>query len=221
MLKKGISVPISINFEHIQSQCELVRKYIIEDQSYISSTEYRECIELTRTIYGKLKPISDTFLDIVKGLDSGITIYRKDVGKALNFSKRFLKKSSVADFPQSQREKLEVIIEEGFLVGIVFHFLTWAMPTRSNLERVSTETLMQRWQWEALVADNIMKKYSEELHSIPDVFFKYFYETQIHPSLKEISRLGFWVSAKCRSFFKNLFFAGARLGMYWDACTAE
>ncbi len=214
-------MPILTNLERIQLYIETWRKSLNLDPSYLSSAEYQDTISLAKSIYKRVEPLCETFLNVVKGLDDGSTLGIADYDKAMNFPRRFLKLPSITSLPQSQRVMLEATLEEAFLLGLLFHLISWTFPTRKQLDRVNTDTLLQLWALEALVADTKMKQYNKELSKIPELCFESFYETQIQPKLREMLKMGFWTRSKCRSFFNNLFFAGARLGMHWDLCTKE
>jgi len=214
-------VPILTNLERIQLHIETWHKSLNLDPNYLSSAEYQDAIGLAKSVYERVEPLCEAFLNVVKGLDDGSTLSIVDYYKVMNFPRRFLKLPSITSLPQSQRVMLEPTLEEAFLLGFLFHFTTYKFPSRNQLDRVNTDKLLQSWALETLVADNKMKQYNKELSKIPEACFESFYETQIQPKLKEVLKLGFWTRSKCYSFLHNLFFAGVLLGMRWDLCTKE
>lgn len=214
-------MPIVTNLEQIQLYMEVFRKSLNLDLNYFSSSEYQDTISLAKSIYERVEPLCDTFLNVVKGLDDGSTINIKDYNKAMNFPGRFLKIQSISGLPKTKRVVLEEILEESFLLGLLFHLFYWKFPTRNELDRVNVDVLSKSWSLAALVADAKMKEYSKDLNKLPELCFEWFYDTQIQKKLKDIFKMGFWNRSKCHSFFNNLFFAGTLLGVYWDTYTKE
>ena len=214
-------MPIVTKFARIRLSVETFRESVGLDPSYLSSSEYQATIRLAELIYERVQPLCETFLSVVKGLDDGSTLHITDYNKVMNFPNRFLKVPSINSLPQNQNVVLEATLEEAFLLGLLFHLIAWTFPTRNHLDRVNTDLLRQSWALEALVADTKMKQYNKELHNLPELCSKWFYETQIQTRLKDVFKVGFWTRSKWQSFFNNLFFAGARLGLYWDLGTKE
>jgi hypothetical protein len=64
-----------------------------------------------------------------------------------------------------------------------------------------------------------MNEYSEAANNLPARIFDWYFDEHARSILRESFGLGFWRLGKARSFFKNLYFAGARLGMQFDLAT--
>ncbi|MBM3118801.1 MAG: hypothetical protein FJ006_04490 [Chloroflexi bacterium] len=113
------------------------------------------------------------------------------------------------------------ILADTFFLGLVCHLFLNKFPTRDNVDRVDTQALVNAWIPESLVADAIMKAYNKDLNMLPLRIFEFHYRTKIEPVLNKQLKMGFWSRAKCRSYFRNLFFSGARFCMLFDLATGR
>lgn len=213
---------ITINFEQIVALYIETARSIRDPGEYLESAEYQEAHQLAKIVFDEVKPLCYVFFGLVKGLTNSSELLRwPNYSKVMCFPERFLKRPSITHLPQSLRATLDAILEGSFFLGLLFHLFSWRQPTRAEKEKVNMQELHNRWIPETLVADTRMKQYNQEFHGIPKLLFTSYYDAYIHPALKEQFGLGFWTRAKCRSYFGNLFFSGARLGMVWDVSTAE
>jgi len=215
-------MPLRTNkFEQLIILYEGTIRSVTDPQEYFSSDEYHRLKQLVHIVFDKVKLKCEIFLGIVRGSNKGSEIGHPGIERALCFPSRFLKESSTATLPTALRVAIDDIIEDTFFLGLVCHLFLWKFPTRGNVERVNMDTLVHTWGLNALVADNMMKTYSKDLNELPRRVFESYFSSKIEPTLKKQFKLGFWNLGKCHSYFRNLFFSGALLGMQFDLTTRE
>jgi len=206
-------------FKQITALYENTIKSVSHPQDYFSSDEYYSSKKLGSMVFDRVKSKCQIFLGIVQGSNKGYEIGFPDIERALCFPARFLKEVSTANLPDALREDIDEIIEDTFFLGLICHLFLNTFPTRGDVERVNMDTLVHAWGLKALVADMMMKTYSKELNELPLRVFESYFNSKIKPPLKKQFKLGFWNLGKCHSYFKNLFFSGALLGMHFDLMT--
>lgn len=207
------------NFEQLAIRHEDIIKAIANRQDYFSSDEYSKEKRLAKVVFDKVKPKCEIFIAMVEGPIGGSEIGKPEIERVMCFPMRFLNQPSTATMPDALRVTIEDVIEETFFLGLRCYLFLWTFPTRAEVQRVNMDALFHMWLPDALVADMKMKTYNKELHGLPARVFEFYYSSKIERALKEQFRLGFWKRSKCRSYFGNLFFSGARLGMYFDLMT--
>ncbi len=210
---------MATSFEEFAELYKSTVSSVTDPQDYFSSDEYHELKRSAKLVFKKVKPKCDTFIGIVKGLKKGTEIGSPGIERALCFPKRFLNEPSTATLPHTLRETVNDIIEDTFFLGLMCHLFLNKFPTRDNVDRVDMQTLVNAWAPESLVADTMMKAYNKDLNMLPLRIFEFYHGTKIEPVLKKQLKMGFWSRAKCRSYFRNLLFSGARLGMLFDLAT--
>jgi len=210
---------LKINFEQLSILYEENVKAVENSQEYFSSNKYSEEKRLAKLVFDKVKSKCEIFLAMVKGPIGSSGIDNPEIERVICFPMRFLNQPSTATMPDALQVTIEEAIEETFFLGLRCHLGLTTSPTRSDVGRVNMDTLFNIWILDAVVADTKMKIYNKECCGAPARFFEFFYNSKIEPALKEQFKLGFWKRSKCFSFFRNLFFAGACLGMHCDLVT--
>jgi len=81
------------------------------------------------------------------------------------------------------------------------------------------DSLVHEWIAKAELADRVMETYSKEANELPLRIFESYFTSKIEITLKQQFKFGFLELSKCRSYFRNLFFSGALLGMLFDSMT--
>jgi hypothetical protein len=207
------------NFERFRALYEDTTKIVSDPQDYFSSEEHHKLSHLAEVVFNKVKPKCEIFIGITEGLGEGSELGRPGIERALCFPKRFLNEPSTDALSNELRVMIDGIIRGTFFLGLMCHLFLWVFPTRDDVKRVNMDDLVYNWALEALIADVKMKEYSKDLNELPLRLFESYFNSTIKPALKKQLRLGFWTLGKCHSYFRNLFFSGARLGMQFDLMT--
>jgi len=208
-------------FESIDILYKDIIRTVTEPQNYFSSEEYHVLKQLAYMVFDKVKSKCDLFLGIVRGTNKGNEIGHPGIERAMCFPSRFLKKPSTIDLPDTLRMLIDDVIDSTFYLGLISHLYLHTFPTRSNVERIDIDNLIYKWGLQALIADRLMKTYSKKANDLPRRVFESYYYSKIEPILKKQLKVGFWIRGQCRSYLRNLFFSGARLGMLFDLMTSE
>ena len=206
-------------FSQIIELYESTVSSVTDPQDYFSSEEYHNAKRLAALVFNTVKSNCEVFIRIVEGLSEGSEVGHAGIERVLCFPKRFLKKPSVDALSDELRIMIDSIIRDTFLLGLMSHLFLFTFPTRGDAERVDIDGLFYQWLPEALIADRRMKEYNKEINRLPLRVFESYFSSSIDLVLKEKFRVGFWKRGQCHSFLKNLFFAGARLGMMFDLKT--
>ncbi|MFC2010614.1 hypothetical protein ACFLVU_02580 [Chloroflexota bacterium] len=205
-------------FKQVTTLYESTIRLVTDPQDYFSSDEYYSLKHLAYLVFEKVRMKCAIFLGIARGSNKGQDIGLPGIERALCFPARFLKEQSTTTPPDTTRVAIDDIIENTFFLGLMCHLFLNKFPTRGNVEQVNMDTLVRTWGPKALVADMTLKTYGRELNDLPlRVFESYF--TSVKPILKKRLKLGLWKAGKCHSYFRNLFFSGALLGMHFDLMT--
>lgn len=195
-------------------------KSVYDIDHILSSEEYRERRESTICAYPVVLKISELFLGSAKDIEVANSISIPDYGKAICFPYRFLGKPDVSAFPNQAGDKLSNTLDSIFFSGLNFHFFWATFPTRKEYKNVDIDTLKSKWLLEALVADKTMGKfYQGEGGQIAKDLFDIRYSTTCEPLLKQEIKVGFFKRGMCKAYFKNIYWAGALLGVQYDMAT--
>ena len=95
------------------------------------------------------------------------------------------------------------------------------VPTRTEDDRVDLEDLFQRLAVDSLAADALGGDYDRGQGGRPSSIAEAWYKQHVESALKRDLRLGLWQRTKAKSWFRNVFWAGLRLGLLYDLSTIE
>lgn len=184
------------------------------------SEEYRERRDANLRAFPVVLEISEPFLRSTKDIEAANNISIPDYGKAICFPYRFLGKPSTSSLPTQEGAQLSNTLDDIFFAGLNFHFFWATFPTRKEYKNINTEALMGKWLLDALVADKIMGKfYRGEGGQMANNLFDIRYSSTCEPFLKKDIRVGFFKRGMCKAFFRNIYWAGALLGVQYDMAT--
>lgn len=176
--------------------------------------------EASRPAFESLAPLGGRFLDVVKGRRQSLGS-RPPVGRSICFPERFLRTRSVDQLGSPVAEQLSEILDRTFFNGLLFHLFTASFPTRDRIPDLNVSALEDEWSINALVASRVMRDYDKEAGGEPSLVFRSLFNEKIEPYPKNVLRVGIWNRGKARSNLKNLYFAGALLGMIADIATRD
>lgn len=136
---------------------------------------------------------------------------------ALDFPQRFIK----GDLDTEKSMLLNTIIIDCFMVGYIYHFIFLRFPTRDKIDLVDFDRLCNSWLVKSLVADMILKGYSEDQDNGPEEFFRLYYENNKNYDKAFIDRfkIGYLKKSQVYYFMRNIMFSGALYGMSYDMAT--
>jgi len=183
---------------------------------YFASDEHRELSREAAAAFSAFEPSLPAFFDVVRGLDDGRSL---GIGASMCFPSRFLEKPSTRDLPPSSAELLDDLIQQVFFLGLATHYLLHTFPTRSELPNVHVPSLLQEWARHSLMASTHLRHYSRDANDLPRRIYEWWFDAKAKTNLQRTFHFGFWRLAKTRSFLRNLYFAGASLGMHSDLMT--
>lgn len=186
---------------------------------YFASAEYENLRRQAAAAFARLEVPLEVFFDVIAGRADGSRLAHPGIGAGLSFPSRFLGGRSLKALPGPVQEALDNLIHQNFFLGLVSHFLLHTFPTRSEVERVDIASLLKEWFLSSLIANELMREYSKATNELPRRICEWYFERDVKPVLRGPLRFGFWRVAKARSFFRNLYFAGARLGIQVDLAT--
>ncbi len=180
----------------------------------VAQVDYHRARDLAAAVFDKLQPIRAQFVSACLGRP-----YNDVPSETLSFPDRFLGRHRALS-PQ-QLQELRALVESSFDLGLLYHLMFNQFPTRPHSERVDLDTLFLQWAPESLVADVLSRDYDRGNSSIPSTVQRAFAKLRVEPFLKGQLAFGFWARAKANSWFRNTFFAGVRLGLFYDLATKE
>ncbi|QEX16146.1 hypothetical protein FRZ44_14380 [Hypericibacter terrae] len=186
---------------------------------YFSSDEYETLKRQAAEALTGLDTPLEGFFDIVTGSADGGRLGHPGLGAALSFPRRFLRASSLKMLPGATQTASNKLIRQHFYLGLISHFLLRTFPTRSETGRVDVAALLAEWFPSSLVANELMRQYSKDANDLPLRIFEWHFERDTKLVVRGVFGFGFWRTAKAKSFFRNMYFAGARLGMMFDLAT--
>jgi hypothetical protein len=180
-----------------------------------SSGDYQQAAIKAEEVFNRVQSYCFSFLEIIKGLRplAGIPDYEE----VMCFPKRFLKQPSTRFLSPDRREKADQIVETNFLMGLVYYLIMIHSQARGQFEEADIDGFMPLWILETLQADKLTKHLNDkECEGLPQFIFDTYYKAQTELILRDLG-IGYFARAQCRSYFRNLFFAGLLLGVRLDA----
>jgi hypothetical protein len=191
------------------------------ETQWFSSEEYINSKRIAKDVFAALEPGVKIFIGIVCGTNKGYELGHPELDEGLCFSARFLKKKSTELLSDNLKALTKSIAEKTLYLGLFHHLISTQFPTRSEVKVVDVQKLLHDWSLYALVADNLLKDTAQQQSKLTLPLFEHHYRLNIEPGLKKEFKLRFWTVDKCKSFFKNLFYAGILLGRRFDLMTKE
>ena len=192
---------------------------VSEPGTYFSSDEYLALRSQAAQAFQRIGTSLELFFDVVRGLADGSCLGYPNIGGVLSFPRRHLHSRSIDDIPAASRRDLDASFKDTFYLGLLSHFVLRTFPTRGEMDRVQVDALLSKWFPSSLVADQMMKQYSIDINNLPERIYLWHFANYVQPTLRKHFGFGFWRLGKARSFFRNLYFGGARLGMEFDLMT--
>lgn len=188
-----------------------VRK--IEDfiQKKATSAQVFEC----------LRPLGESFLDLVLGLSPGSIGAEQAVRDVLCFFPKFFRVNSISQLSVSMANQLNRACQETHFLGLASHLILSNHPCRNRIESIDKDYLYSKFLEVSGMADAKMRSYNKDLNRIPEAVFLLQFKKTVEPVLKHDMKVGFWKMGKLRAHFRNIFFAGTMLGMLADTLAAE
>jgi hypothetical protein len=188
----------------------------------LPSEEYQQRQDASLSALPLLINIAKPFLNSAKSLDRANEIPIPNYGQAICFPSRFLGKSSIDELPNQVSEKLSNAIDIIFFSGLKFHLFWATFPTRKEYKNVHAENLKSQWLLEAILSDQTMKNfYTGEGGAMSKDIFEKYYTNHCLGLLKNDLKIGFFKRGICKSFFRNIYWAGALLGVQYDMATKQ
>lgn len=173
---------------------------------------------LSEAMFKYLEPISSRFLEIVLG--NAESCYSPYVSKALCIN-RLLKSNPLEVLPPEVSEIISDRLRETFYLGMLTQLYLMNFPSRDQFRHVDLAGLEQKWEIDAITADIIMGYYGERSNPICMDIWTCHFSKQVQPLLKQHLRIGRFRIGKFKSFFRNLYIAGALLVMDCERATKQ
>jgi|GEM_PF-5168868 hypothetical protein len=172
-------------------------------------------------VFECLRPLGDSFLNLVLGLSSGNIGAERVVRSVLCFFPKFFNVDSVSQLPDLTANQLNHACQEMYFLGLTSHLILFNHPSRNRIELLNRDNLYSKFLEVAGMADAKMRAYNKDSNGIPEAVFLVQFKTVIEPVLKHDIKIGHWEMGKLRSHFRNIYFAGTILGMLADIQAAE
>lgn len=187
--------------------------------STMNSEITRAKAEFAAVLFNALAPRISAFVDVVEGHKTGVDMGYPGYEDSMCFPKRFLRIEPI-DFSYIELTmRLDILIEEIFFMGFIWHMIDADFPTRKNLHTVDLDRLVNEFSLGALVANIKMRDYETRTQGFVQVFNAY-YGANAESFIKTELKIGWTRRGMCRSFLANLYCAGAYLGMMYDLATS-
>ncbi len=94
-------------------------------------------------------------------------------------------------------------------------------PSRDQFRHVGLAGLEQKWEIDAVTADRVMGYYGDRRNPICMNIWTCHFDEQVQPLLRQHLKIGSFGIGKFRSFFRNLYLAGALLVMNCELATKQ
>jgi hypothetical protein len=172
-------------------------------------------------VFQCLRPLGESFLNLVKGFSPGVSNAERAVRGVLCFFPKFFRVGSISQLPSSTSAQLSDATDETHLLGLASHLILFNHPHRHRIESVDKVYLYSKFLEVCGAADAEMRSYNKDVHGIPEAVFQDQFREAVEPMLKNDLKIGFWKMGKLRSHFRNIFFAGTILGVLADTHAAE
>jgi hypothetical protein len=173
---------------------------------------------LAEGMFQYLEPISLQFLDIVLG--KAQSHYSPSVSQAMCIN-RILKSKRLEELPSEVSEIISSRLRETFYLGMLTQLYLMNFPSRDQFRHVDLVGLEHKWEIDAVTADRVMGYYGDQRNPICMNIWTCHFDEQVQPLLRQHLKIGSFGIGKFRSFFRNLYIAGALLVMDCDLATQQ
>lgn len=174
--------------------------------------------ELSKKIYEYLCPVISRLNETVLGQTD--QHYGKNLSYGLNIN-RLLKSKSIDIVNPQSAENLTELIMETFSFGILTQLYLFHFPTREKYSFVELYKLEKEWIVDAVAADYVMGYYGDKQNPICINILDLQFKEKIRRLLKHEFKINIFRMGSFRSFFRNLYIAGALLAMNCDRATKK
>jgi hypothetical protein len=208
--------PVDGVFQTLRDEFIAIVKRVMDSGEFFSSDEYLRKNTQNRRIFLSGHDVTDQFIQVLKGGDSGIKGDPLAGLRGWNYPRRILGLNSTGDLPSGVRRKTEDILTRCFFYGFLYHLYAWATPYREEVDRVDMDEVFREWVPRSVKPYGELAAYDQNANFMPTRVFAYFHEHTIRNMYREWG-LGPIKRRRAEAFFKKLFFAGCLLGLIYDA----
>ena len=132
---------------------------------------------------------------------------------------RILKPEDFIPVNPDVKARINELLEETFYLGVFSHLYLWKFETRNISQNVDRAQLFQNWQIDAISADYVMGYYGDPENPVLMNLWEYHYQTYVMLVLESNLNLSPFQEGVFKSYFRNLYIAGALLVMDYDLST--
>jgi len=187
----------------------------IMDKEALQSQKYIDFVPVSEMVFEALQPVSD------KIFGTNGPIYNSTGTLTLSMHKRLLKGNSISFLDIDTRQKLEILLQRSFQLGLrMFHF-AFTFPTREKIPQIDVESLYSDWMKSAMIADSKMRDLDNLSRQLLSNTFKYWYDNEVDAFFMKELGLGVWKRGRAGSWLSNLYFSGVYLGLLADNAAAK
>ena len=199
---------------------ELTKSWLNMAENFAIKSELEAHIsnnfELGYKIFEYLNPITSRFLTTAFG--ESIRYYDINLSYAININ-RLLKSKNLETINSQTSENLKNLIKETFSFGMLTQLYLLDFPTREKYSLVEISKLEKDWIVEAIIADVRMGYYGDRKNPICMNIWELHFQDFVSKLLKEEFNVNIFRMGKFKSYFRNLYLAGALLVMNCDMDT--
>ena len=209
------------SFNEITGLYQSIASKVTNTEGYFATEEFRKTEETNGIAYKKIESLCKSLIEIMQGKNSGENIALPDLQSKVGFYNRILKKQPKEKLPSDAIDKIDEIIKDSFLLGLIVHLYLLDNPSRNGFENADAATVMKTLAPYIMASSGKMRKYNKKFNTIPILIFENYFDNHIAPVLNSKLDLGLLQCASARNYFTNLFFAGARFGELLDKDTKK
>jgi len=172
-------------------------------------------------VFDAASPGLETLLALVEGTRAGAEVGHPGIEKGICFPLRYLKLASMQQIPSlERREALEGILARTLCLGLLSYLMNLKFGSRAAVPKVDTDRVINEWLPKSMIADHLLFR-GEFPRVAPEIpaGFDALWELEIEPTVKANCQVGRWGIGKIHAYFRNLFAAGALLGLSLDQTT--
>jgi hypothetical protein len=198
----------------ISTTSHYAKAYLKQPQSvdqFVTSDKRR----IASLVFDYIKPICINFLDIVVG--NAESIYYKNLSQGVCIN-RLLGGGGLHLLSSQSSQTISQLLQETFYLGVFTHLYCCTFPTREFCNKVNILQLQQKWEIDAIAADHVINDYGAPDPMLMNLW-EYHFDTKVINALKNHVKMGFFKAGKYKSFFRNIYLAGALLVMDYDLST--
>lgn len=181
-----------------------------------ATEDFIQRIPESEEVFNCLSPYGKSFLELVKGLSSDVTILEGIVKDVLCFFPKFFRVESISQLQSYTYVNLDKAIDQTHFLGLCSHLILCTHTHRHRIKLIDFNYLYNQFLKVSGEADVQMRSYDMDVNGITKAIFKEHFSLSVEPVLRRDLGVGFWKMGKLRSHFGNLFFTGSLLGMLAD-----